>query len=330
MRVDVLVAGGGPAGLSAALMLGRCCRRVLLCDAGRPRNQSRHMHCFLSRDGADPAELRRWGREELARYETVEVRDVAVTDVQRLGRAEPSGTLAVGDGFLVALADGTVVRARKLLLATGLVDELPPLPGLADLWARSAFPCPYCDGWEYRGRRIGVLAHGEGAVSMCRVLSGWSRNLVLYSHVPEQTTAEQQRYLVAGGVRLVRHPVAAVAGAQDGAGPVRLHLTDGSHEERDVLFVSNPQRQRSPLIERLGCHLNEKGRVATGNHESTNVPGLFVAGDASENVQFAIVAAAEGTEAGFEINRSLAREDFLRPAYEPQSSRTVQTSRLAT
>lgn len=328
LRVDVAVVGGGPAGLSAALMLGRCCRRVLLCDSGQLRNSARHMHCFLTRDGTDPMELRRLGREEVGRYETVEIRDVAVTDVQRLGRAEPAARVNPGDGFLLALADGTVVRARKLLLATGLVDELPAVPGLSDLWARSAFPCPYCDGWEYRGGRIGIVGEGESALSLCRALSGWSSDLTLYAPDGLQPSAEDRAYLSTGGVLLAPSPLRAVSGAP--GGPVTLHLADGSIEQRDVLFVSNRQRQRSPLVERLGCRLDDKGRVATGNHESTNVPGLFVAGDASQNVQFAIVAAAEGTEAAFEINRSLALEDFGRRAQEPQSSRNVQTSRLAT
>ena len=326
--VDVVVVGGGPAGLSAALMLGRCCRRVLLCDAGQPRNPGRHMHCFLTRDGADPAELRRLGRSEIAHYDTVEIRDVEVTDVARDRRAGEGG-------FLVLLADGTAVATRKLLLATGLVDDLPPVAGLRELWGRSSFPCPYCDGWEFRGKRIGVLGQGDSAVGLCRSLSGWSRDILLASHQAPPVSDEQERELSAGGVQVVRAPVTRVAGPlNDGRGPVRLFVDDGSSPlERDVLFVSNPQHQRSPLVALLGCHLNQQGRVATGDHESTNVPGLFVAGDASENVQFAMVAAAEGLEAAFAINRALAREDFARPRPErqdPQSSRTVQTSRLAT
>jgi len=173
-RYDVVVVGGGPAGLSAALLLGRCCRRVLLCDAPRPRNSRSPVHGFLTRDGTDALELRRLGRDELARYPTVAIREDLVIDARR-----------EEGGFLLALDSGAQVRVRKLLLATGLVDELPPIPGLAALWGRLAFPCPYCDAWEFRGRRIGVVGRGPGALGLGRVTI-WSEDVVLLSSGPSQ------------------------------------------------------------------------------------------------------------------------------------------------
>jgi thioredoxin reductase len=306
VQVEVAVVGGGPAGLSAALVLGRCCREVLLVDSGRPRNPSARMHCFLGRDDTDPAELREVGRAQLARYPTVKLEDGEVIDA---GCAAGGGP-----GFVLTLAGGRRVQARKLLLATGMVDELPPLPGLRELWGRSAFPCPYCDAWELRGQRLGVLGGGSGesAVALCRALTTWSDDVVLYSHAPAEISAEEEAELAAGGVPVVRARVQRVRGMGPEGRPVRLSLEGHAAVERDALFVSGPQRQRSPLVERLGCRLNERGTVDTGDHESTNVPGLFVAGDASGNVQFAIVAAAEGAEAGFAINRALVREDFAR------------------
>jgi thioredoxin reductase len=299
---DAAIVGGGPAGLSAALVLGRCCRRVIVLDGGRPRNPGGRMHGYLTRDGEHPMELRRLGRAELARYPSVQLDDVQVTDAG----VEPNGA------FLLTLADRRRVRARKLLLATGILDELPPVPGLRDLWGRSAFPCPYCDAWEFRSTRLGVLGSGDSGVALCRALTGWSRDVVLFSHAPDEISADDERYLAQGGVRVTRAAVRGVQGLGPDGRPVRLLFEGHPAVERDALFVSSHQRQRSPLVERLGCQLNARQIVNTGDHESTNVPGLFVAGDASENVQFAIVAAAEGAEAAFAIQRSLAREDFGR------------------
>jgi thioredoxin reductase len=297
---DVAIVGGGPAGLSAALWLGRCCRRVLLCDAERPRNQgSGALYGFLSRDGVDPDELRAIARAELRRYETVEVRAVEVVDVAR-----------AADGFVLALAGGARAEARKLLLATGMTDELPPIPGLAALWGRSVFPCPYCDAWELRGRRLGVLGHGEPALALARALTCWTEDLVLFTHGPRREPEAAEHALMASGVRIIRHPIVALEGDGETGRLRRVVLENGPPVERDGLFVANGQRQRSPLVERLGCEIGKKGMAGTEEHGATNVPGVYVAGDASDGVQFAIVAAAEGAQAAFDINRALVRERF--------------------
>lgn len=283
-------------------MLGRCCRRVLLCDARKPRNARSHaLHGFLTRDGIPPAELRRIAREELRRYDTVEVRDVDVVAANRRD-----------DGFALVLADGTHEVARTLLLATGVVDELPPLTGLAALWGRSVFPCPYCDAWEFRGRRLGVLGRGDAAMALARSLTGWSRDVIIFSDGDCGLSGEQQSALGANDVRIVCEPIEALEG--DEGNLRRLVLSGAPAVERDALFVSGPQHQRSRLVEQLGCRLNSKGIVETGECESTNAPGVFVAGDASEGVQLAIIAAAEGAQAAFAIHRSLVRAEFAAPA----------------
>jgi thioredoxin reductase len=295
---DVAIVGGGPAGLSAALLLGRCCRSVLLCDAHRPRNApSGSLNGFLTRDGIRPAELRRLGRAELRRYESVVVRDGEVTDVVR-----ESGH------FVLLLADGSRAAARKLLLATGVVDELPAIAGLAPLWGTSVFPCPYCDGWELRGRRLGVLGRGDHALALCRALTTWTDDLVFFSNGPLGLEPADRRALEALGVRLEAEPLEALE-AEDGR-LRRVRLRTGAAVERDALFLTHRQRQRSRLVERLGCRVGPEGRVGTEGYGATDVPGVYVAGDASEGVQFAIVAAAEGAMVGFEINRALLRERF--------------------
>jgi thioredoxin reductase len=289
-RFDVVIVGAGPAGLSAALFLGRCCRSVLLCDAGKPRNaRSQRVNGFITRDGIDPQEFRRIGRQELERYPSIAIRDMAAIHAQRSD-----------EGFEVTLADQSRVTARMLLLATGIVDELPPIEGLESIWGKSAFPCPYCDAFEVRGQRFAVYGQGGKAAALCRALTAWTDDIVLFTD-GHALTEELPR------ITVIDERIRAIEG-RDGM-LERIALADGRAIARDVLFLSSPQHQRSPLAEALGVEI-EHGIAKTGTRETTNVPGLFVAGDASDNVQFAIVAAAEGAEAAFEINRSLVREKF--------------------
>jgi thioredoxin reductase len=302
MAYEAVIMGAGPAGLSAALILGRCCRRVLLCDGGEGRNaRSLALYGFLSRDGTPPVELRRIAREQLARYRNIEVRDATVTDVGR-----------TSSGFVVRLATGETVHTGKLLLATGVVDELPPIPGLAERWGRSVFPCPYCDAYEFRGRPLGVLGRGAGAVAQARALTTWTERVTLFlspGGVPAATEADR-RELATRGLRIVERPIRALEGSSPGLEGIRL--AEDELVACHALFLSQGQHQRSPLIEQLGCPVGEGGcAVNTKEHESTDIPGLYVAGDASKNLQLAIVAAAEGAEAGFAINRALVREALV-------------------
>jgi thioredoxin reductase len=184
--LDVLIVGAGPAGLSAALVLGRCRRRVVICDAGHPRNAaSLGLHGFLTRDGIDPAEFLHIGREQLRPYETIELRQTEVIDARRLA-----------GGFEVTLSDGERISSRKLLLATGVVDEVPAIAGLAELYGRSVFHCPYCDGWEMRDQSLAVYGCGENGLGLTLELLLWSRDLVLCTDGPSQLSEEERRRLV--------------------------------------------------------------------------------------------------------------------------------------
>jgi thioredoxin reductase len=292
---DVVVVGGGPAGLSAALLLGRCCRRVLLCDAGTPRNaRASGVHAFLTRDGADPLEFRRLGRSELARYD-VEVRDVAVVDAR-----------LVDGGFEVDLKGGGQVRARKLLLATGVCDQVPAQDGFAACYGHSVFHCPYCDGWEVRGQRLAVYAPGGRGAGLALKLTQWSPDVLLCTHGPVRLDAVMKGELAARGVRVRTEKVTRLE--HERGGLRRVVFARREPEARDALFFSTGQTQQSDLARRLGCRFNRKGAVRTGRHERTDVPGLFVAGDASRDVQLVVVAAAEGVKAAFAINTELQEE----------------------
>jgi thioredoxin reductase len=297
---EVIVIGGGPAGLSAALTLGRCRRRVLVCDAGRYRNRaSKHMHCFLTRDGTPPTEFLQTAREQLQPYECVELRSATVTAVEKRD-----------EGFEVVIDDGTRARCRKVLLATGVIDELPKLEGIDRFYGVSVHHCPYCDGWEWRDRRIGAYGHGDKGSGLALMLRQWSADVALFTHAGELTREHRDR-LARFDIAVHEQPIARLEGDDDGH-LLCIVLADGVTIERDALFFNTGQHQRSALAEKLGCEFTERGGVQTHEHEvATCVPGLYVAGDASRDVQLVVVAVAEGTKAGFAINKALLAEDGL-------------------
>jgi thioredoxin reductase len=296
---DVVIVGAGPAGLSAALMLGRCRRSVLICDTRRPRNAaSRAMHGYLSRDGVPPLEFLTMARNELRPYETVELRDIEVTAAE----CESDGR------FSVTLADGQRVRSRKLLIATGVVDKLPPHPGFRELYGSSVFHCPYCDGWEVRDTPLAIYGRGARGLGLSLELTVWSRDLVLCTDGPSEIEPQGLARLERNGIKVIEERVARLEG-RDG---VLTHVVfeSGHQLPRRALFFTTGQSQRSDLSVRLGCEFNEKGTVMTGKYETTHLRGLYVAGDASRAVQWVVVAAAEGAEAAFAINTDLIKEDL--------------------
>lgn len=296
---DVVVVGAGPAGLSAALFLGRCRRTVLVCDNGHPRNEaSQAMHGFLTRDGMPPLEFLRLAREELGPYTTVELRDVTVTDA----RCAPDGR------FETTLETGETVMSRKLLIATGVRDNLPEIPGMRELYGRSVFHCPYCDGWEVRDAPLAVYGRGDRGYGLALELTAWSRDILLCTDGAPELDEEQIARLARNGIT-VRDDRVVRLDARDGR-LERILFAAGDPAPRRALFFTTGQYQQSSLAIRLGCEFNEKGTVRTGKYETTHLPGLFVAGDASRAVQWVIVAASEGAEAAFAINTDLIKEDL--------------------
>jgi thioredoxin reductase len=294
---DCIIVGGGPAGLSAALMLGRCRRRVLLCDAGEQRNlRAREMHGYPTRDGTPPAEYLRLARAELGRYGTIERREVEIVEASKEGR-----------GFALCAADGARLTSRKLLLATGVVDELPSLEGLEELYGSSVHHCPYCDAWEWRDRPLAAYGGGEQGPGLALTLTAWSPDVLLCTGGSPILPNAAAR-LSAAGIGLRNESVLRLEGRQGML--ERIVFADGDPVLRSALFLSGGHRQRSPLAERLGCRFTEHGAVDTGKCEATNVPGLYVAGDASKEAQFVVVAAAEGAEAGMAIHQALLEEEL--------------------
>lgn len=298
---DTLIVGGGPAGLAAALMLGRCRRRVLLCDAGQPRNRSSdHLHAYLTRDGLAPREFLRIAREQLGPYETV-----------RLEQGEVVGARRYDEEIEIVRADGGRRRGRTLLLATGVVDHVPPIAGIEPLYGKSVHHCPYCDAWEWRDRPLAVYGRGDAkGAGLALMMLLWSRDVALLTDGPAALSPDERRRLEARGVRIIEDAVARLEG-RDGR-LERIVFGDGRALERAALFFNTGQHQRSPLAEALGCAFDDRGGVeATAYDVATNVPGVYVAGDASRDVQLVAIAAAEGVRAGFAINKQLLTADGL-------------------
>lgn len=296
---DVIIVGGGPAGLSAALILGRCRRRVLVCDAGHPRNESsRAVHGFLSRDGTPPAELLGCARQQLRPYRNVTLRTTEVVAAEQ-----------IAGGFAVTLPDGSRETAPRLLLATGVVDELPAIPNIEEFYGRSVHPCPYCDGWEWRDRPVAIYGRGEKGSGLALMLTLWTKDLVLCTDGVAELSKDHRERLLMHGISLREEQIAYLQGA-DGL-LERIIFDTGESLSREAMFFNTGERQKSPLIAELGCELDEKGKADTRDFQESNVPGLYIVGDACGDVQFAIVAAAEGARAAFAINKAMLREAGL-------------------
>jgi thioredoxin reductase len=303
-RFDAVVVGAGSAGLSAALMLGRSRRRVLVLDGGEPRNApSDGVHYFLTRDGTPPEELLRIGREQLEPYSSVELRE---------GKAV--GATGSDGVFEVTLNDGTVVGARKILLATGVHDELPERPGFRELWGRGIYHCPYCHGWEVRDRPLAVLAKTEHLAMQAALMRNWSRDLVALTDGEPGLDEDARGRLAALGIPVKEEKISRLEGDEAAGILRRIVFEDGSSVEREALFYAPPQRQRSGLAESLGCETEAMGLLpavikSDPTTKETTVPGVFVAGDAGTMLQGAIMAASSGAGAAAFLNHSLIAED---------------------
>ncbi|MGV3636148.1 MAG: NAD(P)/FAD-dependent oxidoreductase [Flavobacteriales bacterium] len=291
---DVIIVGGGPAGLSAAIMLGRCRHSVLVVDGGRPRHATaRHIHGYPTRDGVAPERWRGLARKEAAAYRVVFRRDDVV-------KVTPGPK-----GFLVRTRKGERWAARLVLLATGLMDELPAIPGLRERYGKSVFHCPYCDAWEVRDKPLAVYGRKTRGVALALNLRSWSGEVRLFTDGPAEIRAPVRARLRLAGVH-VHH--GAVAGLEGKRGSLqRIRMADGTAHPCSALFFCTPHRGQSTIAADLGCRINRNGEVVTDTKQGTHLPGLYVAGDASEDMRSVTVAVAEGAKAAVAMHIDLLK-----------------------
>ncbi|MFL6114042.1 MAG: NAD(P)/FAD-dependent oxidoreductase [Catenulispora sp.] len=307
-QYDVVIIGGGAAGLSAALVLCRARRRLAVVDAGAPRNApARHMHGYLSRDGLPPHDLLAIGRKEVQGYGGQPI-DGRVTGI------DPD----TGAGFHVRLADGPTLSTRRILIATGLRDELPDIPGVRERWGRDLLHCPYCHGYEVRDQPVAVLGGTPDAVAHAQLIRQWSADIVLFPHT-DTLTVDQRHQLAARGVDVLDGPVRRLVVDDDRLSGVQLE--DGRIIRRAAVFVRPRFVPNNNLLSALSCAVDDHGWVVTDAAGRTTVSGVWVAGNVADPRAQVITAAGEGSTAAIALNADLV-DDVIRRAVQDLPSTT--------
>lgn len=296
--LDVAVIGGGPAGLNAALMLGRARKRVAVIDEGRPRNAvTRETHGFLTRDGVSPSEFRRIAKEEISAYPSVSF--VADTVVSIAG---------VDGDFQIGTAQGTTFASKKLLFAVGMKDRPLDIPGLMEVYGKSAFVCPYCDGWELRDEPLVVINRGAELMHFAPLLSGWTDRFAICTNGPDELTDAQREELKQHQVPVFESKIRSIDSTD---GIVRqVVLEDGTTIPCRGIFFKPELVTGSDLPQSIGCHISDTGMVVVDDFGKTNVPGVYSAGDAASRLYQAIAAAANGAFVAAAINNELNMEEW--------------------
>ncbi len=297
-QVDVAIIGGGPAGLSAALMLGRARKQTIVLDEGRPRNAVTHeAHGFLTRDGISPSELRRIAKEQLSVYPSVtQLEDTVVS-------------IAGEDGsFLLETAAGKKITSRKLLFAVGMKDRKLDVPGLIEAYGKSAFVCPYCDGWELRDKPLVVINRGATLMHFAPLLSGWTKRFVVCTNGPDELSEAERDDLRSHHIPLYDAPIRAIVSNESRVS--RVELEDGTEIPCEGIFFKPELVPGTDLPQTLGCRLTDMGVIEVDEFGKSSVPGVYAAGDVSSFMHQAIAAAASGAKAAAAINGELNQESW--------------------
>ncbi|MDF2380240.1 NAD(P)/FAD-dependent oxidoreductase [Nostoc ellipsosporum NOK] len=295
---EVIIVGGSYAGLSAAMALGRSLRNVRIIDNGKPCNRfTPFSHNFLLGDGVPPAQLRATAQQQVAAYPTILFTTATVTRVE--------GT----NGDFTVHTDGGRFTAGKILFATGVYDELSHPEGLAACWGKSVLHCPYCHGYEVRGRLTGILASGPGAFEMSRLLSQWTRQLVLLTDGGPMPDAEQERLIRKHGISIITNKVVRLH--HENGQLQRVEFANGQVLPLEVMYTHAPKRQHCPAPVQLGCAVDDMGLLVVNDFQETNIKGVYAAGDNCNPMRSVSLAVSAGSKAGALINKALVEESFI-------------------
>lgn len=295
---DVIIVGGSYSGLSAAMALGRALRTVLVIDSGKPANRfTPHSHNFITHDGKKPHEISSLAKDEVLRYQTVTFKEGLVIQAQR-----------TATGFLVTLASGEVHVSKKIVLATGIVDQMLDIPGYAECWGKSVLHCPYCHGYEVRDAETGILGNGDYAYEFGMLISNWTKNLSIFTNGKSALTEVQQKNLAKHNIEIVEHKIVELLHANGMLNKVKLE--NGVVHPLSALYSKPAFIQHSDVATRLGCELTSEGYIKTDQSQRTGIPGVFACGDNVTKLRTVSNAVSLGTIAGMMLNKELIIEQF--------------------
>ncbi|TCN20510.1 thioredoxin reductase [Mesobacillus foraminis] len=297
--LDCVIVGGGPAGLNAALVLGRARRKVVLFDSNSPRNAVTHeSHGFITRDGIKPSEFRKIAHHDIAKYPSVMIRNEKITDVKKKGML-----------FELVTEEGECIQAKKVILATGLKEIHPSVDNLMNYYGKSLFSCPYCDGWELKDLPLIVLTEFPHAFHFVKIVYNWSKDLIVCTNGHKVLTTEQKEVLQRKGIKVSEQKIKTLVGENGFLESVIFE--DGQEVKRNGGFVTPQWIQASHLGQSLGCEINQLGGIITDELGRTNIEGVYAAGDTSVIAPSqVIIAAAEGSKAAIGVNTDLTQDEF--------------------
>ncbi|MGG3448391.1 NAD(P)/FAD-dependent oxidoreductase [Domibacillus aminovorans] len=297
--LDVVIAGGGPAGLSAALVLGRSLKNVTVIDDGRPRNfVTAASHGFLTRDGIKPSELRKIAHEQLTKYQNVKITEDFIEKVEKKNNV-----------FITTTKSGKTMVSKKIVFGTGMKDHLPAIDGLQEVYGKTVFHCPYCDGWERRNEPLAVFGNGKGLLPFIKLIYNWSEDLIAFTNGTADITKEEKQELIQHNIPLIESPIIEFQSTKGNLDRIILQNGDAVRRKGGFWVTTNEQ-QASMIPALLGVPLNENGEYETGDHGQTNIKGLSIVGDAKNSFTSLIGAAEQGYEIGVKINGELAEEKW--------------------
>ncbi|MGM0757446.1 MAG: NAD(P)/FAD-dependent oxidoreductase [Bacillota bacterium] len=298
MLIDCAIIGGGPAGLNAALVVGRGRKQVIVFDDEQPRNRvTQESHGFITNDGMTPFEIRQAGEADLQTYPNIQMKRSRIVDIQKKE-----------DRFTLLTQEGDTVESKKIILATGLQDMLPEIKGIHDVYGKTLFSCPFCDGWELKDKALALIAENQRALHMAKLLSNWIKDLIVFTN-GQQVLAEEERVLLsAHSIQVIDVPIVSIE--NDNGQLCSLQLANGERVKREGGFVASDFKQSAPFAEKLGCQMTKNAGIETDILGRTSVSGVFACGDNLGGPAQLVLAAAAGSQAGMGVIHELVQEAF--------------------